>query len=59
MADDLSNRCQADRLRINLNEKHELDYWTKELGVSAERLRALVHVRGAMAADIRKALGNK
>jgi hypothetical protein len=59
MADDLSNRGQADRLRINVNEKHELAYWTKELGVSEERLRALVHVDGAMAADIRKTLGKR
>jgi hypothetical protein len=57
MVDDLSKRGQADRLRINVNEKHELDYWTKEFGVSEPRLRELVHVYGVMAADIRKALG--
>jgi hypothetical protein len=57
MADDLSKRGQADRLRINVNEKHELDYWTKELDVSEARLRQLVHNHGDMAADIRAALG--
>jgi hypothetical protein len=57
MADDLSKRGQADRLRINVNEKHELDYWTKELGISEARLRQLVHNHGVMAADIRAALG--
>jgi hypothetical protein len=59
MADDLSRRGQADRLRINVNEKHELNYWTKELGISEPRLRELVHVHGVMADDIRKALGKR
>ena len=56
MADDLTKRGQADRLRINVDEKDELDYWTKELGVSEPRLRQLVHNHGDMAADIRAAL---
>ena len=56
MADDLLKQGQADRLRINVNEKDELDYWTKELGVSEPRLRQLVHNHGVMAADIRAAL---
>lgn len=46
-----------DRLRINFNEKHELAYWTKELGVTEERLGQLVYNHGVMAADVRHALG--
>ena len=57
MADDLSNRGPADRLRIHVNEDHEVRYWTKELGVSGARLRELVMEHGVMAADIRAALG--
>ena len=57
MADDLTKRGQADRLRINVNDKDKLDYWTKELGVSQPRLRQLVHNLGVMAADSRAALG--
>ena len=59
MADDLSNRGLADRLRININEDYELRYWTKELGVSGARLRQLVMQHGVIAADIREALGKK
>jgi hypothetical protein len=59
MADDLSNRGQADRIRININEPYELAFWAKELGVSGARLRDLVKEHGVMAADVRKALGKK
>jgi hypothetical protein len=33
MSDNLQNRGQQDRARINLHEKHEIQYWTKALGV--------------------------
>ena len=56
MADDRGIRGPVDRLRINVNEDHELEYWTKELGVTPERLRQLVHAFGVMAADIRQVL---
>ena len=56
MADDRANRGPADRLRINVNEEYELRYWTKELGVSEQRLRELVAKHGVMAADVRRAL---
>jgi hypothetical protein len=57
MADDQSNRGPADRARINVNEDYEVAYWTKELGVSTDRLKELVAKHGVMAADVRKALG--
>ena len=57
MADDKSNRGPADRARINVNEDYELAYWSKELGVSSDRLKELVAKHGVMAADVRKALG--
>ena len=28
-----------DRARVNVNEEHEVRYWTKALGVSEEKLR--------------------
>jgi hypothetical protein len=34
-----------------------MEYWTKELGVSPDRLRELVGKHGVMAADIRQFLG--
>jgi hypothetical protein len=57
MADDKSNRGPADRARINVNEDYEVAYWSKELDVSADRLRELVAKHGVMASDVRKALG--
>jgi hypothetical protein len=59
MADDPTKRGTADRYRINVNEDYEVAYWTKELGVSADRLRQLVHKHGVMVADVRKALGKR
>ena len=57
MSDDKSNRGPADRARINVKEDYEVTYWTKELGVGADRLKELVAKHGVMAADVRKALG--
>lgn len=56
MSDDKTKRGPADRSRINVNEEYELRYWTKELGVSEQRLKELVSKHGVMAADIRRAL---
>jgi len=46
MPDDMSNRGQQDRSRISLQERHEVDYWTKRFGVSKERLEAAVKAVG-------------
>ena len=39
MSDDRKQACAQDRIRINVNEKYEVEYWSKELGVNPERLR--------------------
>jgi len=57
MADDKSNRGPADRARVNVHESYEVEYWSKEFGVTPQRLRELVAKHGVMAADIRRALG--
>lgn len=57
MADDMSYRGPADALRINVNEDHELRYWTKALNVSEAELRAAVADAGVMANDVRAHLG--
>jgi Protein of unknown function (DUF3606) len=57
MGDDKANRGPADRSRINVNEDYEVAYWTKELGVSSDRLKELVAKHGVITADVRKALG--
>jgi hypothetical protein len=57
MADDLSNRGPQDRARVNVNETHELRYWTKELGVTEAQLRAAVAAAGTSAQAVRNYLG--
>jgi hypothetical protein len=57
MPDDLSNRGAADRARINVNEPHEVRYWTKALDVTEDELRAAVSRFGVMADDVRAGLG--
>jgi hypothetical protein len=57
MADDLSSRGPQDRSRVNVNETHELRYWTKELGVTEAQLRAAVAAAGTSAQAVRSYLG--
>ncbi|KRC69342.1 hypothetical protein ASE30_18580 [Achromobacter sp. Root83] len=56
MSDDLKNRGAQDRSRINVNEAHELRYWTNELGVSDEQLRKAVQAVGVSATAVREHL---
>ena len=46
MADDLKDRGAQDRSRINVNEDHEVRYWTQKWGVSKEQLTAAVQKVG-------------
>jgi hypothetical protein len=56
MSDNLQNRGQQDRARINLHEKHEIQYWTKTLGVSQEELEQAVKKAGNSAEAVRQHL---
>jgi len=55
--DDTSKRGPADRSRINVHERWELDYWTKALGVTKEQLEQAVAKVGPMVEDVKRALG--
>lgn len=57
MSDDLNNRGAQDRSRISLSEPHEVQYWTKALGVSATELKRIVDKVGHSADAVRKELG--
>jgi uncharacterized protein DUF3606 len=57
MSDDLTNRGAQDRSRININEPHEVRYWTGRLGVSEEDLRKAVAAVGVSAAQVAEHLG--
>ncbi|WP_063589406.1 DUF3606 domain-containing protein [Achromobacter ruhlandii] len=59
MSDDLKNRGAQDRSRINVNEAHELRYWTRELNVSEEQLRKAVQAVGVSATAVREHLTNR
>ena len=59
MADDKRQRAPQDAARINVNEDYEVQYWTKELGVSKERLKELVKTHGVSAEAVRSALRKK
>jgi hypothetical protein len=50
-------RDYRDRDRINVHEDYEVRYWTKELGVTPEKLKQTVEKVGVMATHVRKALG--
>jgi 3-oxoacyl-[acyl-carrier-protein] synthase III len=54
--DDLKNRGQPDRSKINMHEAHEVKYWTKELGVDKDKLQKTVDKVGNSAAAVRKEL---
>ncbi|MGZ3184872.1 MAG: DUF3606 domain-containing protein [Telluria sp.] len=56
MADNLQKAGQQDRSRINVNERWELQYWTKELGVSEDELRRVVQEVGPSVSAVRARL---
>ena len=58
MSDDPKKQAQ-DRQRINVHEDYEVQYWTKALGVTKERLEQLVKEHGDRAYDVRRALGKQ
>lgn len=57
MSDDLKNRGAQDRSRVNVNEAHEIQYWTGALKVSEEQLRQAVKAVGVSADAVREYLG--
>jgi hypothetical protein len=59
MSDNLQNRGAQDRARINLHEKHEIQYWTKALGVTEEELQQAVKKAGDSAEAVRQHLRTK
>jgi len=56
MPDDRTKRGPQDRSRININEEHELKYWSEKFGVTAERLRAAVKKIGPSAEAVEREL---
>ncbi|HSJ97890.1 MAG TPA: DUF3606 domain-containing protein [Myxococcota bacterium] len=59
MADDTGKSGPADGRRIDVSQKHELQYWTRELGVDAETLKATVNRVGPMVEKVRSELATR
>jgi hypothetical protein len=56
MADDLKQTGRQDDARINVEQDHELSYWSEKLGVSREQLRKAVQAAGPMVKDVQRHL---
>ena len=58
MADDLKQTGKPDDQRINMDQDHEVSYWSEKLGVSREQLRQAVAKAGSsMVKDVQRHLG--
>ena len=56
MSDDKQNRGPADRARINMSEDYEVQYWTRELGITRDELQRAVDNAGNAAESVRRYL---
>ncbi len=56
MADDLKETGRPDDSRINVEQDHEVRYWSQELGISPNELRQAVQYAGPMVKDVRRHL---
>lgn len=56
MSDDLQKRGEPDRSRINLQEVHEVQYWARKFGISAQELQTAVKAAGPQAKDVERHL---
>jgi hypothetical protein len=56
MSDDKTKKGSADRDRINVHERYEVEYWSKKFGVTTEQLKAAVQKAGVMVTDVEKEL---
>jgi hypothetical protein len=54
--DDKTKTGSPDSKFINVNEDYEVAYWTKELGVSTEKLKEAVEAAGTSVSAVKKYL---
>ena len=59
MADNLSERGAGDRARINIEQPHEVRYWSQKLGVTEHELRRVVEQVGPMSHKVEERLSRK
>ena len=56
MSDDHQNRNAPDNQRLNLNQEHEVRYWTEKFKVSIEDLRKAIEAVGPVASAVEQRL---
>jgi hypothetical protein len=56
MADDFKQTGKPDDQRIDVNQDHELTYWSKKFGVTRDQLREAVAKAGPMVKNVQKQL---
>jgi hypothetical protein len=56
MSDDKTDRGSPDRDRINVNQQHELRYWSEKFGVTPDELRQAVQDVGPTVAKVQQRL---
>jgi hypothetical protein len=54
--DDKTKTGIPDSKLINVNENYEVEYWTKELGISKDKLKEAVNAVGTSVAAVREYL---
>jgi hypothetical protein len=57
MPDSTTQTAAPDRIRINVNESWEVDYWTRKFGVEPQSLKDAVSKVGPMVEDVQRHLG--
>lgn len=59
MADDLKNTGARDDARINIEQDHEVRYWSEKFGVSRDELKSAVAKVGPVAERVREHLQHR
>ena len=56
MSDNLKQTGKPDDSRINIEQDHELQYWSQKFGVSRDELRKAVQAAGPTVKDVQRHL---
>jgi hypothetical protein len=59
MPDDPSKAGKADNIRINIEQEHEVKYWSEKFGVSQDQLKSAMAKVGSMAKNVRDHLQHR
>lgn len=59
MTDDLRHGAPDGRAHINIREDHEIEWWTRKLGVSSDQIRQAVAEVGTCAQKVAEHLNRR